>query len=268
MSYIKRSAIWPDPRVKPPFGSVEIDWSHPLAQGLVSCFLLNEGGGAPVDLVTANSATIIPAILGFASGSGGPYFKNDNSGGFSTSSLILDVTSQPFSIVADFYPQSSEVDNFIVDRAIASVGGGGWSLTIAGGPGIALKTYQSDGGSQQTRTSLGSIVYNRLNRAIATRSGSSVKGYIDGAEPGYLIVGSHLDPSSVSLDATFGCFAGGGGPPGGTALLDGLDRALFYLNRVLSASDARWLNAEPYDFLRPLVRRRYWEPRRFLLGRH
>ncbi len=34
----------PDPRIKPPLGSI-IDWSHPLADGLVGCWLFNEGGG-------------------------------------------------------------------------------------------------------------------------------------------------------------------------------------------------------------------------------
>ncbi len=34
----------PDPRIKPPLGSI-IDWSHPLADGLVGCWLFNEGTG-------------------------------------------------------------------------------------------------------------------------------------------------------------------------------------------------------------------------------
>jgi len=45
----------PDPRKKPPYGS-RIDPTHPLAQGLVGCWLFNEGGGNKVfDLVEAKS---------------------------------------------------------------------------------------------------------------------------------------------------------------------------------------------------------------------
>src|SRR3990167_6114750 len=53
----RRSLLWPDPRVKPPFGAAEIDWGHPLASGLVFYAPLNEGGGLPLDLVSRISAT-------------------------------------------------------------------------------------------------------------------------------------------------------------------------------------------------------------------
>src|SRR3990167_7254427 len=40
-----RSLLWPDPRVKPPFGAAEVDWGHRLAQKLVAGFFFTEGGG-------------------------------------------------------------------------------------------------------------------------------------------------------------------------------------------------------------------------------
>lgn len=44
--------IWPDRwRQKPPYGEAEIDWQHPLAQGLCGLWLYNERG-AEVDLVS------------------------------------------------------------------------------------------------------------------------------------------------------------------------------------------------------------------------
>ena len=41
---------------KPPLGT-PIDWSNPLAQGLVGAWAFNEGGGAPVDSVSAKRLT-------------------------------------------------------------------------------------------------------------------------------------------------------------------------------------------------------------------
>jgi len=49
----------PDPRKKPPYGS-RIDRSHPLAQGLVGCWLMNEGGGICLfDSVNNNTALFV-----------------------------------------------------------------------------------------------------------------------------------------------------------------------------------------------------------------
>jgi hypothetical protein len=42
---------------KPPIGAT-IDWSHPLAQGLVGCWMFNEGGGIPINIVSGVQATI------------------------------------------------------------------------------------------------------------------------------------------------------------------------------------------------------------------
>ena len=59
----------PNPTQKPPLGSI-IDWSHPLARGLVGCWLLNEGGGDAIyDMVENRKAT----ISGLSWGSGKLY---------------------------------------------------------------------------------------------------------------------------------------------------------------------------------------------------
>lgn len=43
-------------RTKPPYGA-RIDWSHPMARGLVCCLLFDEPGGKPIDLATGIAAT-------------------------------------------------------------------------------------------------------------------------------------------------------------------------------------------------------------------
>src|SRR5882762_944761 len=45
MANIIRSPIWLNPRIKPPFGAVEVDWGHPLSAGLRILIPFNEGGG-------------------------------------------------------------------------------------------------------------------------------------------------------------------------------------------------------------------------------
>ena len=41
-----RSLLWPDPRVKPPFGAAELNLSHPLAAGLRGYYLCQGSGHA------------------------------------------------------------------------------------------------------------------------------------------------------------------------------------------------------------------------------
>lgn len=63
----RRSPLWDDPRVKPPFGAT-INWGHPLARGLSFVMPINELGGPPnpiwIDqgrLFTLGSAPFAPS---------------------------------------------------------------------------------------------------------------------------------------------------------------------------------------------------------------
>src|SRR5262245_14193662 len=53
----RRSLLWPDPRVKPPYGAAEIDPGHPLARGLIGAWLCNEGAGELYDLTRRSRAS-------------------------------------------------------------------------------------------------------------------------------------------------------------------------------------------------------------------
>ena len=57
----------PDPRQKPPLGS-RIDWSHPLAEGLVGCWLFNEQSGPIINLYKQTIASKV----------GNPTWKDGN----------------------------------------------------------------------------------------------------------------------------------------------------------------------------------------------
>jgi hypothetical protein len=263
MPYIKRSAVWPDPRVKPPFGSVEIDWSHPLAQRLVSCFLLNEGGGPPLDLATglrgllvSDSATVSP----WSTRAAGSYFKSGgtNLGSFGTSlnaadDAIVNVTSENFTIVVDVYPHPDDETASPPVLYASHRDGPGWQVRRSPNAAAALEFNTIGSGSGTLASDVNSLIDGRLQRCVVARAGTTGHIYIDGIEPGYSVATSLVDPGSVSTPY---CIAGSIGL-NGACPADGVDRALFYRNRALSQSDAMWLAEEPYAFLRPIVRRRY-----------
>jgi hypothetical protein len=258
--YIKRSAIWPDPRVKPPFGSVEIDWSHPLARGLAGCWLFNEVAGLPFDLVTQRTVAAPPSFahLQWGSGAGGPYLVNLRNFDWVVRTpldTLYDVTSQSMSVVLDLYPNVGDANTgaALISHGLSSVDG--WRLQLRGSQDLNFVTSQS-GVNQQTGTNSSPLVFGRANRCIATRSGSTAHIYADGVEPTYAFQQSHLDPTSNPARQM--CLGGDENISGGIG--DGIAGALFYLNRVLSPDDAVWLSEEPYAFLRPIVRRRYSIP--------
>lgn len=52
-----RSPLWSDPRVQPPYGSVDIDWTSPWAAGLRVLVLCHEGAGPPKNLAAGGRPT-------------------------------------------------------------------------------------------------------------------------------------------------------------------------------------------------------------------
>ena len=67
----------PDPRKKPPYGS-RIDPTHPLAQGLVGCWLFNEGGGKILyDQIGLHDMELVSGAWGISRG--GQSFVADHS---------------------------------------------------------------------------------------------------------------------------------------------------------------------------------------------
>lgn len=252
--YIKRSAIWPDPRVKPPFGSVEIDWSHPLAMHLVSCFLFNEGGGRPIDLATGLAATLSGTPQGYAVAAGGSYIKTANIAYVTPvdDAARFGITSESFSLACDFYPSSADAGFAYFASRLDAGASDGWVVrTIAGK--IFISTFA--GGAQSSSNSVAGMTNDRLNRTVTVRTGSTPAYFVDGQS-----IATESNPGLDDAGASTGVYRIAANQSGGSIPKTGIDRALFYFGRSLSQEDAAWLNAEPYDFLRPIIRRRYFEP--------
>src|SRR5262245_45028942 len=93
--YVKRSAVWPDRRVKPPFGAAEIDWGHPLSTRLQVSYLLNELGGRLYSLTGKSPANPGSTAVRIA----GPAGIGLQGTGLSTDGAVADVPSD-FTIAA------------------------------------------------------------------------------------------------------------------------------------------------------------------------
>src|SRR3990167_119944 len=85
-----RSLLWPDPRVKPPFGAAEIDWGHPLARELVVCLLFNEQAGIPQDSGPYHATTGKSPSLAWKATSQGPGVA------FIDTDMAIDLFDNPF----------------------------------------------------------------------------------------------------------------------------------------------------------------------------
>ncbi len=108
----------PDPRIKPPLGSI-IDWSHPLADGLVGCWLFNEGSGKVILDLCSRKINYLGSSPSWKSNSRGLYldFQSGGTNGIAINQIEL---SAPFTLVIIarrsldvwYYPLLGEEGNY------------------------------------------------------------------------------------------------------------------------------------------------------------
>ena len=269
MAYIKRSPIWPDPRVKPPFRGSRVNFSHPLGRGLFGGWLFNEGAGVPQDIVRVTpgipggsvswKASPRGSVYSFDGTSGllvGPdYAEFNNVAAFTVAALV-----QLNSLSADDCVFSKDTGVLFIHRivlAVSEVGIGGTDdvLIVIGNGGNTLGYTQSN-----------LLTTNVLQHWCAVYDGSGaasadkLKFYFNGVPITLTFIGT--------IPATTDPMAGAGVQMGhenattnsdATYLHGGIGQALFY-NRPLSPQEVAWLNAEPYAMFTPVIRRRYFVP--------
>jgi hypothetical protein len=252
--YIRRSPIWPDPRVKPPFGAAEVDWSHQLARGLTHLFLFNEGGGSIIDLVApprsggspppgmSRVATIFGPAATFANatdridlGSGGLAHRNKNL------TVLVRVKT-------------------LVGAVIRNLG-------LTGGTGVEAHHCG-------TNTTPGTWFWAITGVLAINSTINSTAGHYYSAAFAYTrLVGTTFDivnltTPSRTIETVAGTNTPGTGQPtsyvaGGANSTQGWfnEFLLFALwSEALPQDALGWLHAEPYAYLRPVVRRRWSVP--------
>jgi hypothetical protein len=250
-----RSLLWPDPRVKPPFGAAEIDWGHPLTLGLLTAFLFNEGAGRPQNL-----------LLEPSSGAAATIWTPSRHG------LALDF--EP--MTSPLQVSSSRLDNLgalsVVFRWLWNGGLGDDTWTYPGAKPVdgaqwwlVYDTSLSRLEWRRTYTTLfqrafvTTISANRWYHTVGTDTGIAGSGnclvYLDGVRSG-----TEESFASGAPAADAGAVAIGGANASAYRNWRGLLDVFLYYNRALSPSEALWLASEPYAMLRPIVRRRYFVP--------
>ena len=227
---------------KPPLGA-RLTAGHELAQGLVGCWLFNEGAGTVItdvspsnNKLTMNGATpwvargltllgasflsmsANPIALQLATGTIGCWFKTGNAGsGFA--SLI--VKQSAYSIFCN--------NNM-------------------------LGTYSWGGGGSQFTTI--NVADNKWHQAVLAFSPTASRLYLDG-----VLV---LSPTVGVLSQTNGLFVGAGNNGAGQNF-NGLIDLPFVYNRVLSGGEVSSLYCAPYQMMAPPVSRFYSIPQLLVL---
>lgn len=244
-----------------PLSGSHINRMHPLARGLVACFLMNEGKGPVLNDLASGGQAKLQAVSGavWTTGAQGPEISNLTNG--ADDNFFLENFHNigfPMTMVAIFTAHS-----------IASLNGSGIaSNDVAGGTGgfgmrlsaaspavleIVLDNIATDPFSNLTITSANSDQY---YFAAISAIGTTATGYL--GKPNQSLLSQTITAiGSVAAGANLiDVFEIEGTSLAGQGKLVYL---LFY-NRVLSATEIQSLYQEPYQFMVPAPSDRFWTP--------
>jgi hypothetical protein len=234
---------------KPPVGLAQINWSHPLARGLVGCWLHNECAGNSVLNLVTNIKSSFTGIyvswhvngLNFNGGTDywsclvtGSQFPFDGSGRFRNGTILSrfrydSATSSARGIFSVGNSDTSGTPSFLIQNASGTI-----------------QCYCADNGGYFGGTSL---AINTWMSIALQNDGSNHNFYTDGIYRGQRAVGSGT-PQRNNLYC-------GAGFSSGTADNTKVSYVYFY-NRALSASEIRQTHLTPYCFLQPIVTKTYY----------
>jgi hypothetical protein len=260
----RRTPFWADRSQKPQIqGTVEIDWSHPLARGLVFATLAHEGGQI-VDLVKPGRVASIDPGNGLWGQS--EYGATAIGVFLAGTQADLNFTNK-FSLTAAMGINSDNYSEFLRQRAFYTADNdcGGYSLGFApssdlGGAGVyLLHRYNnaSPGGTVTggAVTAVSGRTLGRMYRVTGTVDlGTQAVLYVDYGRPGGSVT------TNVGAGAAINYSGGNGFQPTGAHSTDSRFGYGYIHARILSADEVIWITQEPFAFLRQVKRRRYRAP--------
>jgi len=175
-------SVW---QIKPPPGT-PINWRHPLAQGLVACWPLNESSGTPYELANNRAASgIINAT--WAPSPVGPSLSFAGNGyvQYIGSYLCNTVYTPPFTILAWFNTTSSgaasRIINFGNTGTTTPIVGLVWNSSIANS---IAGLYRSDANSTSYYETYNAYNDGKWHCAVGVFvAGVAPAVYVDGAPP-------------------------------------------------------------------------------------
>lgn len=226
---------------KPPAGT-QIDWTHPLAQGLVGCWLFNECAGVRANNLAAFQHGTLTSGAAFVPG--GVQFDGtddhvqttlaiNNSSGLSFSVWINLTSAGNYPIVISYGVNADTVPEL---RGQSTSGK------------IEIVNRNTNSGALDPTAILGT----GWHHYVATCSKSTFCLYRNGKTVSTASV-SHSIAGSVAVR-----FGRRSNDEFGSLCLTGrLDRPMIY-NRLLSPAEASWLYTAPYAFLAPSPVMRSW----------
>jgi hypothetical protein len=230
-------------QTKPPLGA-KINFAHPLAKGIVGCWLMNEGGGNKVyDLSgNGNTGTLTNMSLPSTSTSGWNPGRFGRCLAFDGSNDYVDLSGVHRQMTSDF-------SVFIWVKTIST----GWGIIFGnynGGTSLVfqlhivtgvLDLYTSIGASGTTFSSITAINDGKYHFVGVTRVGVLGTIWIDGlpsntgaSKPGDLYSGINY---RLGVDSRVG----------GGLNFGGIEDSLLVFNRALSAQEVLQLYREPFS---------------------
>ncbi|ODU24775.1 MAG: hypothetical protein ABS95_01525 [Verrucomicrobia bacterium SCN 57-15] len=216
--------------MKPNVGA-RINFAHPLAKGLVGCWLFNEGGGSKAfDLAKAASGQLVSASrtqTGLAFDGGEKYVSFPHQRAFDGNAFTFSIWARPSELtdsrwVANNWvsPDGFALFKFTGDHLVFEMGQYSESIEVWG--------YFT--------------AVNKWHHIVVTRNGSTLAVYRDG-----ILLASGTKVSRTLLTGNF--FISSPSTGGVSPWKGGLDNAALY-DRALSPSEVRALFANPYAFIR------------------
>lgn len=261
MAFLISPGRW---RVKPG-PDVELDPRHPLVDGLVGCWLMNEAaGGAVVDhagntdgVIVGASITRLPRLPGRVLD-----FAGDNNGDrvdlgtiASGNPLMLDGDQATWMWDARL---TSYVNNAprLIDKSTSGTGANGWALYPINSPSI---TWTLAVAATEYRLGSGHLLGTRSRGALVKDGTSRVALYDADQNRRYVEITSGINPIPT---ATANGAIGNWNHATDRNWRDWISH-IYVWNRVLSAHEIVYLQSKPYAIFRPRVRRKLYLPSAF-----
>ena len=244
---------------KPPFGAAEVDRNHPLGEGVVAHWVMNEGTGQlysmPGSLVSSPS-TAMSGVFVVEQGRLCTKFTGDPQHVNFGNQAPLNITG-PFTLIGWCRRNSALAYNVPITRR----GGSGGSqlqyqltwLHSGETPANGVRLDWRTGGNLRTLNSTSAYTTSAWHQLAATYDLATARLFVQGLQDGSASVSGAVDTFSVNN------YLGQDGdvtPNYSVALFDNVS---IYRTALIPAN-IQWLYAEPYAFLRPKVPRRYFVP--------
>lgn len=235
---------------KPPVGC-RINFGHPLARNLVSCWLMAEGAGLKaIDSVGLNNGAIVGALWQSVRG------KSLNFTGTNVINLgNLDIFMQenkPLSIYSIIYPTAASNgggDPRIMCRNSGSADGVQFVISDAGAGAASIDFKIAGSTALNVRSSGNSITLNAWQSVGVTWNGTTSASGVSLFVNGVNLSGRSLNVDGASLTDSSAWSTFIGNRSDSTRALLGNMVCLYYYNRGLTPAEMQHLHEAPFAFV-------------------